>query len=161
MKAIKSIVLSALIVLACASCKKKEEAVPSDTDYLVFGHFYGMCQGEQCVEIFKLETRNLWEDDNDHYPGQQDFYQGHFLLLPSAKFEAVKDLADDFPAALLNETERVIGLPDAGDWGGLYIEYSQNGTHRFWLLDQKKDNVPAYLHHFIDRVNEKIALINL
>ena len=34
---------------------------------------------------------------------------------------------DEFPSALLDETEVVIGMPDAGDWGGLYIEYKSGG----------------------------------
>ena len=43
-----------------------------------------------------------------------------------------------FPTDLLKETERVIGQPDAGDWGELYVEYNLNGVRKFWLLDQKK-----------------------
>lgn len=65
-----------------------------------------------------------------------------------------------FPNDLLDITEKVIGQPDAGDWGGLYIEYSRNEIRQFWLIDRNKSNVPSYLHGFIDKVNERIAMIN-
>ena len=64
-----------------------------------------------------------------------------------------------FPTDLLSEKDTVIGQPDAGDWGGLYLEYNFNGVRKFWLLDQKKDNVPTKYHDLIDKVNEKIALL--
>jgi len=61
---------------------------------------------------------------------------------------------------LLDDHDTIIGQPDAGDWGGLYIEYNKDAVRRYWLLDQMKSNVPEYLYDFIDKVNEKIALIN-
>jgi hypothetical protein len=65
-----------------------------------------------------------------------------------------------FPTDLLYETSTIIGQPDAGDWGGLYIEYSFDGVRKFWLLDKMTSNVPARYHDFIDDVNEKIAQLN-
>ncbi len=54
----------------------------------------------------------------------------------------------------------MIGQPDAGDWGGIYVEYKFNSVRKFWLIDQKKSNIPAYLHEFVDKTNKKIELIN-
>jgi hypothetical protein len=71
----------------------------------------------------------------------------------------VEDLMDFFPQDLLNESDTVIGMPDAGDWGGFYIEYNFNGTRRFWILDKMKTNVPGKYHAFIDKLNEKIDLL--
>jgi hypothetical protein len=142
------------------SCNKEDEIKLSDGDYLIFGHFYGECFGEECVEIFRLENNRLLEDNKDTYPGQSAFYEGNYHELNHEKFEKVKDLIDFFPEGLLNENDKVIGQPDAGDWGGLYIEYNYKGLRKFWLLDQMESNVPGYLHEFIDKVNEKIKLIN-
>lgn len=75
------------------------------------------------------------------------------------KFIDANDLLNFFPSDLLLEPKTVIGQPDAGDWGGLYIEYNYNGTRKFWLLDQMKSNVPSKYHNFLDKVNEKIKLI--
>lgn len=128
----------------------------SKSGYIIFGHFYGECIGEQCMEIFRLEVDKLFEDSNDRYPSSTGFYAGKWKKLSSQKFDDTKDLMNDFPEALLNETSTVIGQPDAGDWGGLYIEYNFDGIRKFWLLDQMKSNVPSEYHNFIDRVNEKV-----
>jgi hypothetical protein len=140
------------------SCDKDDIEL-SNSDYIVFGHFYGECMGEQCVEIFRLEKEKLCEDTKDQYPNSNDFYSGNYVQLSQQKFDAIKDLTNSFPTDLLNETDIVIGQPDAGDWGGLYIEYNFNGVRKFWLLDQNKSNVPTKYHDFIDKVNEKIELL--
>ena len=76
------------------------------------------------------------------------------------KFEQVKDLVDLFPTQLLNENVNTFGCPDCTDGGGLFIQYSENGTLKSWRIDQIKGNVPSFLHDFMDKVNEKIELIN-
>ncbi len=140
------------------SCEKDTIEL-SKSEYLIFGHFYGECEGEKCVEIFRLEQDKLFEDTKDKYPFGYDFYDGNYIQLSEQKFNDTKDLVNSFPADLLTETDTVIGQPDAGDWGGLHIEYNFNGVRKFWLLDQMKSNVPTKYHNFIDKVNEKIALL--
>jgi hypothetical protein len=147
-----------LLIIITASCRKDKDKL-SSFDYLIFGHFYGECFGEQCIEIFKLEQNQLLEDTTDIYPNSTSFYNGKYKLLSQQKFDSARDLVNFFPAELLTEPDTVIGQPDAGDWGGLYIEYSDNGKRKFWLLDQMKSNVPSKYHTFIDKVNEKIKLI--
>lgn len=138
------------------SCKKDNVEL-SNSDYIIFGHFYGECGGEGCVEIFRLEEGKLFEDTKDKYPNSNDFYVGNYVQLSEQKFNITKDLTSSFPTDLLNETSTVIGQPDAGDWGGLYVEYNFTGIRKFWLLDQMKSNVPTKYHEFIDKVNEKIT----
>jgi hypothetical protein len=75
-------------------------------------------------------------------------------------FEATKDLIDFFPAVLLESEQDVLGCPDCGDWGGLCIQYGKKGKVNSWRIDQMKTNVPEDLHIFIDKVNEKISIIN-
>jgi hypothetical protein len=74
------------------SCKKDEPCVTmcSDCDAFIFGHFYGKCVGEGCVETFKLENGKLYEDDTDQYAPES--YDGHWNELPASKYELVKDL---------------------------------------------------------------------
>jgi len=141
------------------SCEKDDNYEPSKSDYIFFGHFYGECMGEHCVEIFRLEKDKLFEDIKDRYPNSTEFYEGNWVELSQQKFNDTKDLTNYFPTDLLSEKDTVIGQPDAGDWGGLYLEYNFNGVRKFWLLDQKKDNVPTKYHDLIDKVNEKIALL--
>lgn len=146
--------------LLLAACNKNDDEAPEvEVDYLIFGDFYGECVGDACVDIFKLEDGKLFEDSNDNYPGQDDFYNADFSELSTDLFDQVDGLEDVFPLQLLDESNTVIGMPDAGDWGGLYIEYKSGDTHRFWLLDLMKSNVSEDYHDFIDAVSEKIEII--
>jgi hypothetical protein len=146
-----------LALLFFSSCEKDRDKVIIDTDYLIFGHFYGMCQGELCVETYKLTDLKLFEDENDNYYGSEVF---NFRELDHAKFELVKDLADYFPPELLNDTNKTFGCPDCADQGGLLVKLAQNGNVKSWRIDQSKNAVPAYLHAFMDSVNVKIALLS-
>lgn len=149
------LILSAIVVLI--SCTRDDESIVlNEQNFLIFGHFYGMCAGEGCVETFKLTNKKLFEDTLDAYSGQNF----EFVELGNAKFEKVKELVDYFPDQLLNENETVFGCPDCADGGGLMIQYSENGKVSTWRIDQVKDNVPNYLHDFMDKVNEKIELLN-
>ncbi|MFD0834386.1 hypothetical protein ACFQ0I_01315 [Mariniflexile aquimaris] len=153
MKTYSFLFLFSFIFLGCSS---EDETKLNNDDYLIFGHFYGFCVGENCIEIFKLTNNTLYEDSNDNY----SINPLNFEPLESTKFELVKDLMGYFPEKLLTENEDIIGCPDCADGGGLYIEYSKNGIVKHWKIDQMKMNVPTYLHAFMDKLNEKIALIN-
>ncbi len=145
------------IVVSFQSCSTSSV----ETDYLIFGHFYGECVGEGCIEIFKLTDTVLYEDSNDIYPNPANqSYDGNFKALSNEKFVLVRELKNNFPDELLDEKDSVIGQPDAGDWGGLYVEVVENGTKRAWNIDTMKDNVPSKYHTFVDQIQEKIALIN-
>lgn len=162
MKNLKVILTIGAISLSLASCKKEKDGIQlAGSDYLVFGHYYGMCQGEECVEIFRLESNRLLEDHHDTYPPQANgFYVGDYTALSQGMYNDIKDLANYFPNELLDITERSIGNPEIADGGGLYIEYNYNGTHQYWLIDQTQNGVPQSLHPFMDKVNEKIGIIN-
>jgi len=156
MKQIKFITACMLIFLL-TSCKKNECIEFSNSDYIVFGHFYGQCIGEHCVEIYKLQQDKLFEDSNDFYPLTiNGFYTGNYVQLSQQKFAETKDLFQYFPADLLKETQTIFGMPDAGDWGGYYIEYYINGMRKYHFFDKMFSKVPAKYHQFLNKVNEKI-----
>jgi hypothetical protein len=128
---------------------------------MTFGHFYGECVGEGCVEIYKIESDGLFEDTLDMYPLFNEAYAGQFQKLSNDKFEAVKDLIDEFPTELFGEENVVIGNPDGGDWGGIYLEYNRIGYPvQYWILDKNEENMPAIYNDYVDKIIEKIALIN-
>ncbi|MFV0539675.1 MAG: hypothetical protein ACK5MZ_00350 [Aestuariibaculum sp.] len=155
MKNILFIVFGFAILLGCDS-NDNHDTLQKD-DYLIFGHFYGMCIGESCIEIFKLTENALYEDTVDSYTMESFDFE---TLLDTDTFGAVKDLTDYFPQNLWSKNEAIIGCPDCADGGGLYIEYSKKGTVKKWRIDQTKQNIPDYLHEFVGMVNKKIALIN-
>ena len=145
-----------VLPLILFSCSSDDGKPTNKNDYLIFGHFYGFCAGEGCVEIFKLTDTKLYEDTEDDY--LLDSF--NFVEHETEKFNLAKDLSDYFPAELLSETESVLGCPDCSDGGGLFIEYSKNGVTNSWRIDQFKENAPEYLHDFMDEVNQRISLIN-
>lgn len=152
----KHLISVIILLLFTSSCSNDNDKIKDTDDYLIFGHFYGMCAGEDCVETFKLTNKNLYEDTLNNY-GQSSF---SFQVLDNEKFLIAKDLFDFIPSELLSEENEFIGCPDCADGGGLYIEYSKNGKVDSWRIDQIKSEVPNYLHNFIDKINEKISLIN-
>jgi hypothetical protein len=155
------LMISCTIGAGC--CDDKHNSDELNGEYMVFGHFYGECGGEGCVEIYRIEDGRLYEDTLDIYPGAEAAYQGSWVELADTKYELVKDLIDDFPKELLQEEDRVIGMPDAGDWGGIYVQVRVSGQtppDRFWLLDQHEGHMPQVYNDFVDRINEKIAFIN-
>jgi len=138
------------------SCKKEPIPGLSEKSVLVFGHFYGECEGEFCIETFKLTDDTLFEDTIDDFYGQ-DF---NFVALEQDKFELVKNLTDFFPSELLKETDSILGCPDCDDGGGLFVQIETPGEEtRSWKIEQNKAMVPGYLHNFMDKINESITSI--
>ncbi len=153
---------SFLCFFSCSVENEDDPVEKVDESYMVFGHFYGFCQGEQCIEIFKIMDGKLYEDTNDHYPTSQGLYEGEFIELSAAKYEMVSDLKAAFPFEKLRDSKTVIGQPDAGDWGGMYVEYHTGGDEepKFWLLDLLDSNTPEHVSDFVNLAQEKIEMIN-
>ena len=155
----KYLVLLIGLITLLSSCKKDNNSIPAN-DYLIFGHFYGECMGEGCVEIFKLTDKGLFEDVNDNYPTSLNQYNGDFSIDRSCSLNQVVDLWNVIPEQLFDENNIVIGQPDAGDWGGIYFQYHRDGVNQYWLIDQMEENLPNYLYELVDSINSKIAIIN-
>ena len=155
MKTITYSLLASLLILA-AGCSK-EALNPEKVDYFIFGHFYGECVGEGCVEMFRVKDGILYEDTNDNYPSSSlNSYNGDWVELSSDKYELVKDLIEEVPQDIYEEDD-VIGQPDAGDWGGFYLEIKQDGQKENWLIDTMKDNIPEFLHDLNDAIEQAIS----
>ena len=146
-----------LLLLTISACDDDDSPQLDDNATLIFGHFYGFCFGESCVEVFQLTHEGLFEDTNDNLGAQEPY---DFVKLDDAIFQQVRDLPDFLPQELLKASEDTFGCPDCADQGGLVVIYEKNGLRMSWTIDQFQQNVPEYLHEFMDKVNEKIALIN-
>lgn len=147
--------ISIIALLALASCKKHKANLAED-DYMIFGHYFGECLGEQCVETYKLTEDKLFEDSQDNYGGGPF----SFVELDSDIFSDVYDLVDEFPEELDDVTDATFGCPDCHDQGGVYIQYNRDGETKEWRIDRNKEAIPAYLHGFIDSISEAIDKIN-
>ena len=147
-----------ILVYAVSSCNKGDGDSENDEKAtLVFGHYYSECGGEACIETFKLTNTELSEDLNDPYAGNGTF---DFELLPQEKFDLVDGLISEIPSELLTADDQTFGCPDCGDWGGIFVSWSEDGKVQKWNIDMINDSNPAYLREFVDSINEKIQLIN-
>jgi len=146
-------------VLLGAGCSGDYESLSAPGEYLVFGDFYGECLGEGCVDIFKVVDRKLFEDTLDNYPLTSEL--PHVLQLvarPADRYDDIVGLIGDVPAKLFDEKRVVIGQPDAGDWGGFYLETNVSGSVRYWLIDKEADNLPKYLRDYALKLEEAIQI---
>jgi hypothetical protein len=152
---------AALLGIGMLTACGKENATPTAGNTLVFGSFYGECIGPDCIQIFHLNLSNqtLAEDINDLYPSPTATYNGQFVARSTANFQRVQGLLQQVPRRLLSERAHVIGQPDAGDWGGYYVEVQHAGVRRFWLIDTQKENIPTYLHAFTDSLKANIRAL--
>ena len=151
--------LAPVLVMTFSSCQDDVNQ-NTEPDYIIVGHFYGMCQGEQCVEIFKITDKELFEDSKDIYPARDVFANTDFSALSDDQFQKATSIISNFPKEILNDDEPVMGCPDCHDQGGLYIEYKKGNSRKFWLLDNDKPHVDEYLHEYIDEVRRVIEEIN-
>lgn len=148
-----------LVLLVFNSCKDKDIIVPNE--YLVFGHFYGFCAGEECIELFKVDNERVYEDALDRYPSRTTFYEGNFRDIGKDYWKEAETLYSILPDSLrAAESGTVYGCPDCADSGGFYIEYKNSKDRKFWVIDKVKSQVPTFLHHFMDQCDSAITLIN-
>lgn len=155
-----SLFLSALI-LSLYACKKEGNddncAGPiEDNSSLIFGHYYGECIGEDCIQTYKLSGAHLYEDTVDSYAGTGPLA---FIQRSQEDYLLVSNLMDYYPEELLSQADTTYGCPDCADQGGLFIQLSNEGTVRTFNIDQDMAAVPSYLHLFMTKVNEYIGLI--
>jgi hypothetical protein len=158
MKTLQLFCLVAFIMLL--SCKSDDDAVdakvvPTGETYLIFGHFFGECYEPECVVNYKLTDSKLYEDVN--HSAHEEYYE--FIELDNDTFEQINDLMDSFPEELLDETERFIGTQQGSEPAVIVIYYFHNDVLRHWIIEKYKNDVPNYLHPFVDKVNEKIELL--
>ena len=149
--------ISALSLLILASCNKDEDSKSAAGSELIFGHFYGECFGETCVETYKLNDVALFEDIEDGYAGSGPF---DFEQLSVEQFQIADGLKDELPGELLLAEDQTFGCPDCGDWGGVFIQWTDAGTTQTWLADMENSSNPDYLQDFVDNIIETIRLIN-
>jgi len=166
--------LGALFVILIFSSCEVDEAIPinntpdlSSEDRfsenrgptITFGRYYARCFGNQCVETFKLIDITLLEDTVDKYPASGTYYQGNFIDFKGSEKVKTSEILSNFPLELLDSKLITYGTPDAGDWGGIYLEYEDGNHHRYWFVDLYTKNIPKYLIEYVTLIDKKITEI--
>ena len=191
MKNLKLFLSVVFVLLLFNSCENEEDLFVDDpsTDIeinakianesanrgptITFGRYFGKCQGNSCVEIFRLIEFTLLEDVLDNYPSSQNSliknlntgelegkaYVGDFRPFKGSDKIKTSDILPNFPLELLDSKIITYGTPDAGDWGGIYLEYQDGLHHRYWFLDLKNTNNPKHLREYVNLIDKKITEI--
>ena len=160
-------VLAVVALLATNSCYDDEGVTsarleksikPERGVVLKFGRYYGKCIGNTCVEIFSLQKNILLEDKLDNKPLPDVFYKGDFVKFKGSSNVDAQQVLKELPIQLLQtkSTFNKIGQPDAGDWGGIYIEYEDINQHKQFLIDLNTKNIPKYLRSYVYLIDEKV-----
>ncbi len=147
-----------LITLGLWACGDSTSDELDSIEPIIFGLYYGHCFGEMCIETFKIENGKLYEDQSDDY-SKSAF---DFVLLSDDLYHQVKDIVDHIPQELREINGQTFGCPDCADQGGVFLELfdqSDAESNMKFFIDQSPNDTPKYLHDFVDRVNEKIALL--
>lgn len=148
-----------ICILAFISCKKANPVEPKETQYLIFGEFYGECLGNKCKTYFKVNNFALYTDTLHQYPSQDKPLDFAFIRMDDTKYKQVNDILNELPPQLLNEITHVFGNPDSHDQGGVYIETMVNGEKKFWILDNDDKELPEYLKPFKQKIVNKFDIL--
>ena len=177
MKNLKLFLSAIFVFLLFNSCEKQDELFIDDpfmdiserfSDDLItrgatltFGRYYGKCLGNSCVEIFKLKDEKLWEDVIDGYPSSDSFYQGRYTEFNGSEKINTEKLLKTLPSELLKYRSdfNTIGAPDAGDTGGIYLEFQNPTVHKLWLIDLSNKDLPKNIVIYVDVINNTIDKI--
>ena len=145
--------------LASGGCSENPIGQLESDDYVVFGDFFGECIGEGCIEIFKIQDGRVFADTLDRYPSHLTLpHATAFVEIPDDSYDILARTFSEIPADLFKEERIVIGQPDAGDWGGNYLEVSIDGDIRYWIIDKMEDNLPSYLRDFAKKLDVAIEI---
>lgn len=150
--------VSALFILLTLSACGKESQNVSETDAFIFGHFFGECFGESCIEIYRLVDNEIYEDTLDKYPGING-NEFDWIKRTDVSVEQIAESLEEIPNSLFDATDQVIGMPDAGDWGGIYVQIHEGAEARYWLIDHADQNIPEDLVPFTTSIKNTIQLL--
>ena len=148
-------------MLCCINRQNKEWKF----DYILFGTFAGYCIGEQCIEIYKIQTSKLFEDTADTYPNLTPNPLRKYVLLEDSIYQKIKNFQDSIPLEILNEPSKTFGCPDCADGGGNYIKlYFKNGQTKEFLIDRSYTNsmsaMPIYATKLTIQIEQAVYKIN-
>ncbi len=166
MKSLFALVLSVIFFAGIISWKKSEalEAVFLDStiDYFTFGRNAGYCQTfEECISVYRIQNGRLYVYAGE-FSGEMLYsppLTGEYVELSSDEYSLVDDLQGMLPIELLSDTTTIYGCPNCTDLGEVYLELHEEGELKSWNIDVQKDNIPGYLHDFVDTLRSYLNLL--
>lgn len=150
-----SFLVIGLMAISLLSCTNDDDCcfeLPQDRK-LAFGTYFGFCLGE-CIHIYKIENEAVFQmatSERVNLTQELDFVTA---ALPGDAYETAKPLLENFPDELLAEEETTIGIPDAYDQGGIYLELTEAGVSTKWFLDSNVSALPEYLQAYAQQIKD-------
>ena len=157
-----SFALAALIGLSVSGCDffdlpviPRSDDIPEADISLVFGTYYGFCFGD-CADIYKLEEGQLFADKEieNFYEFRDEELPFEADPRPEEDYSIAETLLETFPTRLFDEEEETLGIPDAHDQGGIYLEIRTPDRTQRWFLDTIAERLPEYLRDYAREVME-------
>lgn len=160
MRCISFFISSLLLLSLMGSCNSSDESGDTTEQVrLLFGDYAGFIPDRNYSDIYLIENSKLYLDTLSNYP-TDGFYEGAYVQMDESDYLLASELISIFPSQLFDENENYIGCPDCADQGGYYVEYQSKTKHAFWNIDNNKDAIPEYLREFVDKLEEKLTLLN-
>jgi hypothetical protein len=149
-----------LLIFSVVACTENESELQSVSDYIIFGKFFGECIGENCIETYLIQDEVLYEDQTDPYAGGTIDHEWQWEELSQDKYEVARDIQDLIPPTLLAMDNQTFGMPDAGDWGGIFLEVKKDGEVGRWLLDLNESTTPKEFYSLSNGILEIVENLN-
>jgi hypothetical protein len=141
----KNLIFVILFALLFSACHDDELA---ENDYLIFGTAYGECL-DNCATFYKIQNEKLYFDNMDYFSENYSFEAAE---LANSKYVIAKQLFDDMPEYLRNNTDQTFGCPDCADQGGIHIVLFQNGKTESWHIDTNIEQQPEEIRNYVAQV---------
>jgi hypothetical protein len=148
----KSTLLLTIIIILFSACQKNALSPENQlTDgYLIVGIYHGECVGN-CFKAYKIDDSGVYKAVNvKYFTGPLKDLQ--WEKLNNQDTQAFENLRNDFPSQLYTVPENYIGMPDAHDQGGWYIETSVDGEKKYWQIDTVVERLPNYLKPYVEKL---------
>lgn len=118
---------------------------------LIFGLDFSECGGD-CATLFKIENKQLYEDDINFIVSFDQKIPFKTTPLPQNKYVLAATLLESFPKELLATDTGIIGKPNSHDQGGITLEIKTSKIHKKWYIDTSEKRQPDYLIPYTQEV---------
>lgn len=167
------LVVLAIVFNACSTSevKEEEEYIPEDAllrqvntlpRLIVFGRYVNRCEGKECVEIYRFDGENLFEDVLNRKPILNTQFEGKFThnVRHTTRLNLFS-LLDNFPVKEFNSRKtHVIGNPGANDGLIYYLEvHDENKNIGYWIISSDKNELTKVMSAYIDLLDSIITVL--
>jgi hypothetical protein len=152
MKYLTSALLAFFALVTLTNCDKEEARVlPSNFDSFTFGKHFCFCTST-CAILYEISEDALRAGKGIGCIPQDYTFDG--VILAQDKYEIAKQLIDEFPVKLIQDSQETYGCPDCADQGAYFLQMRNQRETRTWRLDTRIEDLPASLQAYQQSIQE-------